>query len=104
MIWRSKKIGYGIADTTQDTAEPFAYVNFVASGVSFDRIVLDNSGTTSTGFEADNFSVKATAPVIPTTHVLVEQITAVPEPTTAELLWTSLMLFLMARRRFRKPA
>ena len=39
----------------QDNAEPFAYVNLVANGFTFDKLVLDNNG--SSGFENDNNSV-----------------------------------------------
>ena len=89
-------------NTSQDAGEPFAYVNFVASGVSFNKLVLDNSGTTSTGFEMDNFSILAAAPTIPTTHVLVEQVAATPEPSTAPTVTAFLIamaMFVRARTR-----
>lgn len=83
-------------NTSQDTGEPFAYVNFVSSGLQFNQIVFDNSGTTSTGFEMDNMSILGSAPAIPTTHVLVETITeTAPEPSTLTLAAAILALLVV---------
>lgn len=67
----------------QNLGEYYAYVMFRASGLTFNRVVLDNSGTTSTGFEFDNFQVRSGAFTIPGSTVLLTQyqINAVPEPS-----------------------
>lgn len=46
-----------------DSGEPFVYLNFVAyNGQTISSIVFANSGTTSTGFESDNWTISAIAP------------------------------------------
>lgn len=66
-----------------NSGEYYAYVMFQASGLTFNRVVLDNSGTTSTGFEFDNFQVRSGAFTIPGSTVLLTQyqVSAVPEPS-----------------------
>jgi hypothetical protein len=84
----------------QNTGESYAFVDFVANGFTFDKVVFDNNGTTSTGFESDNHSILATTPIISTDHVLVGNLTEdVPEPAAALLLAGGLMLIAAARRR-----
>ncbi|GEM_PF-6823548 len=45
----------------RDKQEPFAYLNFFAApnnpNLTFNRIVLSNNNSRSTGFEADNFTI-----------------------------------------------
>jgi hypothetical protein len=49
---------YGNPNNGSDAGEPFAYLNFNGTdGATFTSVVFSNSGTTGTGFEADNFSV-----------------------------------------------
>lgn len=87
----------------QNTGEYYAYTMFYASGLTFNRLVFDNSGTTSTGFEFDNFQVRSGVFTIPGSTVLLTQyqISAVPEPS----VWIPAGLGLMAaawRRKRRK--
>ncbi len=44
--------------TNQNTGEIYSYVDIIASGITFNKVVLDNSGTTGTGFESDNHSIR----------------------------------------------
>ncbi len=92
----------------QASNEPFAYVNIVATGFQFDRIVLDNNG--ASGFENDNHSVYSGATQLSTTfsssslYVKVKDVPLaaqpVPEPGYAGLLGLALVGFgaLRARR------
>jgi hypothetical protein len=87
--------------TNQNCPEPYAFIHLIATGLSFDRIVFDNSKTSSTGFESDNHTVAYGTVVIPTTFVSVENLTLfTPEPGTWALLGTGLVL-VAARRRQR---
>ena len=53
---------YGNPNNGGDTGEPFAYLNFNgASGTTFTSVVFSNNGTTSTGFESDNWSISSRA-------------------------------------------
>ncbi len=91
-------------DRTQNTSEYYAYVMFQASGLTFNRVVFDNSGTTGTGFEMDNLQIRSGNFTIPGTTVLLTQyqINAVPEPS----VWipAALGLFGCAWWRNRRPA
>lgn len=63
---------YGQPVTHQDTAEPFAYINFIASGGAyFDEVVFGNSNTTATGFESDNHAIASYSPTPETSSVYV---------------------------------
>jgi len=65
--WLDQKVGktyYGDpvpgANHGKDSGEAFAFINFYAvDGVKFDKIVLSNPG--SSGFESDNWTVRADA-------------------------------------------
>ena len=60
---------YGNPNGGSDPGEPFAYLNFDGvGGTTFTSVVFSNNGTTSTGFESDNFSIAG-----------------VPEPSTLAL-------------------
>jgi hypothetical protein len=84
--------------TNQDTSEPFAYVQIITTG-SFNTIVLDNSGTTGTGFETDNFTVASGAFTAPNTDVFVGSFAAVPEPSHyAALMGVCILLLVYGRR------
>jgi PEP-CTERM motif len=49
---------YGNPNNGSDAGEPFAYVNFNATGgTTITSVVFSNNGTTATGFEADNLSI-----------------------------------------------
>lgn len=43
----------------QNSTENYAFLNFVVTSGTFDRIVFDNSGLTSSGFESDNHTITA---------------------------------------------
>jgi len=88
----------------QDGSEPFAYVNLVASGFSFDRIVFTNNG--SSGFENDNNSVYAGTLDIPdnyTAWAFVENVPVnTPEPGPMGLVAAAVAGGLAVRRRNRR--
>jgi hypothetical protein len=49
---------YGNPNGGGDSGEPFAYLNINGmGGTTFTSVVFSNTGTTSTGFESDNWSV-----------------------------------------------
>jgi len=87
----------------QDAAEPFAYVQIITTA-SFDTIVLDNSGTTGTGFETDNFTVAAGTFTAPNTDVFVGSLTVVPEPSHYAVLMGACILMLVGFRRWTSTA
>jgi len=66
----------------QDNAEPFAYVNLVASGFTFDKLVLDNA--TNSGFENDNNSVFSGTVNIPQDFPSFVKVVDVPFSTVPE--------------------
>jgi hypothetical protein len=83
----------------EDSGEPFAYVQIIASS-TFDTIVLDNSGTTGTGFETDNFTVASGTFTAPGTDVFVGTFAAVPEPSHYAILMGLCVLALVSLRRW----
>ncbi len=100
----SNYLGKPGTNPRQNTAEYYAYVMFQASGLTFNRVVFDNSGTTGTGFEMDNFQVRSGNFTIPGTTVLLTQyqISSAPEPS----VWIPAALGLLGcawwRRRRRR--
>jgi len=84
--------------TNEDTNEPFTYVEIVTSG-TFNKVVLDNSGTTATGFESDNDTVYAGTVTIPGADVFVGSLTVVPEPAHYAVLFGAIILCLVGSRR-----
>jgi hypothetical protein len=60
----------------KDASEPFAYVNLVASGFTFDKLVLTNDATS--GFENDNHSVYALPVDIPRDYSSFVKVVDVP--------------------------
>ncbi|MCE0484150.1 MAG: hypothetical protein LV479_07930 [Methylacidiphilales bacterium] len=81
---------------TQDSGEPFVYLDFVAVGTTFNKIVLDNSGSTATGFESDNYTIYGSATVVPGTDVFV---VAVPETPLYGILLCCLAFGLVGGHR-----
>jgi hypothetical protein len=79
---------------SQDTQEPFAYVDVIANGLTFNQISFSNANLFS-GFESDNHSVAIGVTDPPTGDVIVESVpltdaAQVPEPGTAFLLVAAL--------------
>ncbi len=92
---------YGQPTTHQNAGEPYAFMNFIDSGGSFDKVVFGNSNTQSTGFESDNHTIRTDAPPPDTSFVYVGS--AVPEPSAVTLIaGLSLTGTLVVIRR-RKP-
>ena len=85
---------------TQDTSEPFAYVEIITTGETFNQVVLDNSGTTGTGFESDNYTVASGTFTAPGTDVFVSSLTVVPEPSRYTLVFGACILVLVAGRKY----
>jgi hypothetical protein len=54
-----------------NNGEYYAYVMFQGNGLTFDRLVFDNSGSTASGFEMDNWHVRSGTFEIPRESVLV---------------------------------
>ncbi len=90
------------APSGRNTGEPYMFIDLVANGVSFDRVVFDNSGTTSSGFESDNHTVSSIPVTISGDHVLVgDQTTATREPSETLLISGGLLLIGARLRRKR---
>ncbi len=100
---RTAYLGKPGTSPKQNTGEYYAYVMFQASGVTFNRVVFDNSGTTATGFEMDNFETRTGSFLLPGSTVLLtqQQITAVPEPGAWLPACAGLAACLWWRRRKR---
>lgn len=79
---RTSYLGKPGTNPRQNAGEYYAYTMFHASGLTFNRVVFDNSGTTATGFEMDNLQVRSGNFGISGTTVLLTryQTTAAPEP------------------------
>ena len=77
---------------TQDTSEPFAFVNFFGVGGTFDKLVISNC--CGTGFETDNQTVgyRNPAPII-------GNLFGVPEPSAPAILAIGIGAMLLGRRR-----
>lgn len=78
----------------RNTGEYYAYTMFRISGLTFTRVVFDNSNTTATGFEMDNLEIRTGNFAIPNSTVLLRtyDVQPVPEPSVwipagAGLLW-----------------
>jgi len=86
-----------------NSGEYYAYAMFRASGLTFNRVVFDNSGTTATGFEMDNLQTRAGNFTIPNSTVLLTSynIQAVPEPDVWIPAGAALLLAAWRRRRRR---
>jgi len=89
----------GNPNNGEDSGEPFAYVDIVTNGVTFNTVVLDNSGTTGTGFESDNDTVYVGTVTVPGTDVFVTDLAIVPEPSHYAELLGLLVLGLVGGRR-----
>ena len=91
----------------RDSGQPFAYVNILARGTVFNKIVFDNSDSNETGFETDNHSIFAGSVTVPGGSVRVEKVpspalAASPEPaslTLGALSMAALALLLRRQKR-----
>lgn len=91
---------YGNPNNGQDSAEIFAYLNFVGSGLTFDRVLFSNNGQTGTGFEQDNHTVYLGNVTVPGTLVPLATVVA-PEPGTYLMAATALALIVFRKRAIR---
>ena len=57
------------APAGRNTGEPYVFVDVVSAGVTFDKVIFDNSGTTSSGFESDNHTVTSAPVTLSGDHV-----------------------------------
>lgn len=89
----------GNPDTGQDATEPFAYLDFFANGTTFNKIVLDNSGLTVSGFETDNYTVYGGVTTAPGGDVF---IVSVPEPSQYAVMLGGLLFCLVGGQRMVK--
>ena len=75
------------APSGRNTGEPYFFVDVVTSGTTFDKVIFDNSGTTSTGFESDNHTVTSAPVTLSGDHVFAGSINiTTPEPPAPWLL------------------
>ncbi len=95
----------GNPNTGADNSEPFAYLNFTATGgTTFDQIVFNNANL-STGFEMDNFSVLKGPTAVSGTVINNGLIlAAVPGPSSLALATVGGAIGLGAARLRRKQA
>jgi hypothetical protein len=94
-------------NTNLDSGEPFGFLNFFApAGTQITSIVFDNSGTTGSGFEMDNWTVAQNASGPDGTFVPVGNSTTVPEPGTLAMLagMSASGIGLLTRRRTKRTA
>ena len=89
---RSDKASYfgNPNNMTLNTSEPYAFVNFFATGGTFDRVVFSNVG--GTAFESDNHTVAYRTP----SSVIGN---AIPAPWSASVLMSALAGLAWVRRR-----
>jgi hypothetical protein len=81
-----------------DASEPFAYVDFIATGLTFDQIGFSNS--LGSGFESDNHSVASNVTGPPITDVIIENVPlAAPEPASYGMIGGGLCALAFIRRK-----
>lgn len=87
----------------QNPGEYYVYTMFRVSGLTFNRVVFDNSGVTATGFEMDNLQIRTGNFTIPTSTVLLRtyNIQPVPEPSFWIPAGAGLIVAAWWRRRAR---
>lgn len=82
-----------------NNTEPYAFVSIYATGLTFDEIRFDNGSFTSTGFESDNHTLYAGAPLTPVGSQVFVTNLPVPEPGSAVLFGLAGTALLIFRRR-----
>lgn len=87
----------------QNPGEYYVYTMFRVSGLTFNRVVFDNSGVTATGFEMDNLQIRTGNFTIPTSTVMLRtyNIQPVPEPSFWIPAGAGLIIAAWWRRRAR---
>jgi uncharacterized protein (TIGR03382 family) len=91
---------YGNPNTGQNGGQPYAFVDIVATGLTFDTIVFDNSGSVGTGFESDNHTITSAPVTLSGDHVFAGNLNATtPEPAPFMLMAGGLVLIAAGRRR-----
>ncbi len=89
---------YGNPNNAQDSNEPFAYVDVIATGLQFNQIQFAN--TISTGFESDNHSVAAGVTGPGDGDVVVQNVELItPEPIPFTMMALGLVLIGGSRLR-----
>ncbi|NWF85419.1 MAG: hypothetical protein HXY18_16510 [Bryobacteraceae bacterium] len=68
----------------RNTREPYAFVMFFFTDTQVSRIIFDNAGSTGTGFESDNHTVRTALPDVyqPSVWVKTMEMVETPEPGT----------------------
>ena len=83
----------------KDDGEPFAYVDVIANGLTFDQVSFSNA-TVDSGFESDNHSVANGITDPPAGDVIVQNVPlAAPEPRSLLLLAVGMTLVIVSRLR-----
>jgi len=99
-VYQSSKY-FGKPNTTNtNTGEPYAFIHLIDTDGVFDKVVFDNSGTTGTGFETDNHTIRTSAPTPLGSFVSVGAVPSpVPEAGTMALIGTGLVGMIGIVRR-----
>jgi F0F1-type ATP synthase membrane subunit c/vacuolar-type H+-ATPase subunit K len=83
-----------------NSGEPYAFINFISNGGTFNSVVFSNSNTVGTGFESDNHTIRTDAPTPDNSFVRVGS-TFVPEPGNVAFCFGLVMvgsMFTLRRR------
>jgi len=90
---------YGQPNTNLNSAEPYAYLHFIAFGeTTFDKLILSQNKASTQIFENDNHSILTTTPSIPDSLVYVAG-SPIPEPSSWGLVFGVAGGLLLVRRR-----
>jgi hypothetical protein len=92
---------YGNPNNNLNSGEAYAYVHVVAVGMTFNRVVFDNSGSIATGFESDNHTVFNGLVNMPGSAVHITNLYA-SEPATMGCALVALSVLLGSRERLKR--
>ena len=85
----------------QNPSERYVYLNFIGtSGSTFDRVVYRNN--LLSGFEADNFSIRAAPVDMPPGTIIIDGVNPVPAPPGIMLAATGILALGLGRLRRRR--